>query len=88
MRAFLATLVLAMAALVGFSSPASAEWCGASSNGCDAAFSHTDCAGAGAFGAFGDKFDVYHDFRGGADGTQTGINNSNLCGRPQGATAN
>lgn len=45
--------------------------------------SQTTCSGAGAFGAFGDKGNVYHDFRGGTNGTQTGINNSNLCGNPQ-----
>jgi hypothetical protein len=38
-------------------------------------------AGSGAFGAFGDKNDFgTHDFRGGADGSQTGLNNSSLCG--------
>jgi hypothetical protein len=58
--------------------------------------SHTTCAGHGAFGAFGDKGDVTHDFgvnnpgsngAPGADGHQTAINNSNLCGNPQGTPA-
>ena len=41
---------------------------------------HTDgCAGAGAFGYFGPG----NNMAGGADGTQTGYNNSNLCGNPQ-----
>jgi ABC-type phosphate transport system substrate-binding protein len=53
--------------------------------------SQTDCSGAGAFGAFGANGDVSHDFgvnnpgsneAPGADGTQTGINNSTLCGQP------
>jgi hypothetical protein len=48
----------------------------------------TACSGAGAFGAFGANGDV-HDFginnpgsnnAPGADGTQTGLNNSTLCG--------
>ena len=37
------------------------------------------CAGAGAFGYFGPGTNM----AGGADGTQTGINNSSLCGNPQ-----
>ncbi len=37
------------------------------------------CAGHGSFGAFGKDA----NWAGGADGTQTGINNSNLCGNPQ-----
>jgi hypothetical protein len=54
--------------------------------GFDVANSNTICAGHGAFGANGD---VTHDFgvnylgsneAPGADGTQTGINNSSLCG--------
>jgi hypothetical protein len=53
---------------------------------------NTICAGHGAFGAFGAHGDVVHDFginnlgsngAPGADGTQTGINNSSLCGNPQ-----
>ena len=44
------------------------------------ATSHTDCAGHGAFGAFGKDY----NFAGGANGRQTGINNSSLCGNPQG----
>ncbi len=40
---------------------------------------NTPCAGHGAFGAFGKDA----NFAGGADGTQTGINNSTLCGHPQ-----
>ncbi|HET7652622.1 MAG TPA: hypothetical protein VFK42_06265 [Acidimicrobiales bacterium] len=53
--------------------------------------SQTECSGAGAFGAFGEHGDVSHDFgvnnlgsndAPGADGTQTGTNNSTLCGQP------
>jgi hypothetical protein len=35
----------------------------------------------GAFGYFG----KYHNLAGGADGYQTGINNSTLCGNRQGS---
>jgi hypothetical protein len=49
---------------------------------------NTICAGHGAFGAFGTFGVLYppfiHDFRGGADGQQTGANNAYLCGNPQG----
>ena len=59
---------------------ASSNYCDSSSTGCDTSSSQTTCAGAGAFGAFGSKD---NNFAGGADGTQTGINNSTLCGNPQ-----
>lgn len=85
MRAFLASLAIAAAALVGLASPASAEYCGASGNGCANAFANSDCAGHGAFGAFGSNGDGPHDFRGGASGDRTAYNNSTLCGNPQGA---
>jgi len=54
---------------------------------------NTDCAGHGAFGAFGTYGDVTHDFGAnnpgsnsvpGANGYQTGINNGTLCGNRQG----
>lgn len=60
--------------------------------GFEVANANTVCAGHGAFGAFGTFGDVTHDFGinnpgsngvPGADGTQTGINNSTLCGNPQ-----
>jgi hypothetical protein len=76
---------------------AKAAYCDQSGNGCDAASNAgAHCgtgAGSGAFGAFGDKGDVTHDFgvnnpgsngKPGADGHQTGINNSALCGNRQG----
>ena len=44
--------------------------------------SNTDCAGHGSFGAFGQKGDYGHDFRGGASGDNTAYNNSGLCGNP------
>jgi hypothetical protein len=49
----------------------------------------TVCSGHGAFGAFGEHGDVAHDFginnlgsngAPGANGYQTGLNNSGLCG--------
>ena len=81
----LATLVIAAAAFLGSGSVGNAAYCGASSNGCDQSMGNTICAGHGSFGAFGDKGDVYHDFRGGASGDRTAYNNSTLCGNPQGA---
>lgn len=41
---------------------------------------NTPCAGHGAFGAFGKD----NNFAGGANGCQTGIDNSTLCGNRQG----
>jgi len=42
--------------------------------------SHTQCSGAGAFGFFGKD----NSLAGGANGQQTGLNNSSLCGNRQG----
>lgn len=73
--------------------PSSAIATYGSQPGYDVAQSQTRCSGAGAFGAFGDKGDVVHDFghvypgdsngKPGANGAQTGYNNSHLCGSPQ-----
>jgi hypothetical protein len=82
----IASLVIAAAALLGSGGVADAAYCGASTNGCEQS-SRTPCSGHGSFGAFGEQGDFGHDFRGGADGQLTGQNNSNLCGNPQGATA-
>jgi hypothetical protein len=83
----IATLVIAAAALLGSGGSANAAYCGASSNGCDNSGSQEpgNCAGHGSFGAFGQKGDYGHDFRGGASGDRTAYNNSTLCGNPQGA---
>jgi hypothetical protein len=83
----IATLVIAAAALLGTGGSANAVYCGASGNGCanSGALTPGDCAGHGAFGAFGEKGDFGHDFRGGANGDTTAYNNSTLCGNPQGA---
>jgi len=64
--------------------------------GFETASSNSACAGHGSFGAFGKDYNLgnttsgnYHIYKGdysgqpGADGTQTGINNSTLCGNPQ-----
>jgi len=51
--------------------------------GFDVANGNTPCAGHGAFGYFGKD----HNLAGGADGQQTGFNNSGLCGNPQGSAA-
>ena len=48
--------------------------------GFDVANDKTECAGHGAFGAFGKD----NNFAGGANGEQTGLNNSGLCGNRQG----
>jgi len=60
------------------------DYCGASSNGCaHAAAAGAQCdtgAGSGGFGAFGKD----NNFAGGANGQQTGLNNSALCGNRQG----
>jgi hypothetical protein len=49
-----------------------------SANGYATARANTICADHGAFNAFGPG----NSMAGGADGTQTGINNSTLCGQP------
>jgi len=41
---------------------------------------NTECAGHGAFGFFGKD----NNLAGGANGEQTGLNNSGLCGNRQG----
>ncbi|MBI4080927.1 MAG: hypothetical protein HY430_04115 [Candidatus Levybacteria bacterium] len=61
--------------------------------GYEVSASHTDCQGHGSFGYFGKDWNLGNDQSGhypggsypgpGADGTQTGINNSSLCGNPQ-----
>ena len=65
-------------AAAGVSAGASDNYC--SMSGCLQSQSHTICALHGSFGAFGKD----NNFAGGADGDQTGINNSTLCGNPQG----
>jgi hypothetical protein len=66
--------------LTGLAAPALAANDYGSQPGYDQAQQSSDgCAGAGAFGYFGPG----NSMAGGADGTQTGINNSTLCGNPQ-----
>ena len=81
------TLVAAIAALAIVPATAGATY--GTQPGFSVANGNTVCAGHGAFGAFGANGDVAHDFginnpgsngAPGADGTQTGINNSSLCG--------
>jgi hypothetical protein len=85
MRKIICTSIAALA-LAGLSAPAYAGSAGDGSGygtqpGYDNAQTNSNgCAGAGAFGAFGKDYNL----AGGADGTQTGINNSSLCGNPQG----
>ena len=63
---------------------ASNSYCGSSANGCAAAIeAGAQCdsgAGSGAFGAFGPG----NDWSGGANGHDTGLANSSLCGNRQG----
>lgn len=73
------SIIAAALMMVGTSaSMASAANDYGSQPGYSIATGNTSCAGAGAFGAFGSG----NNFAGGADGTQTGINNSTLCGDP------
>jgi len=61
--------------------------------GHDVSASHTECQGHGSFGYFGKDWNLGNEQSGhypggsypgpGADGQQTGINNSHLCGNPQ-----
>jgi hypothetical protein len=76
MRTLLAAVVTAIAIIPA----ASAFGAYGTQPGFGTATDNTACAGAGAFGAFGTFGDVGHDFSGGADGYQTGLNNSTLCG--------
>ena len=71
-------ITAAIAALAIVPAAASASY--GTQPGFEVAQGQTACSGAGAFGAFGDKGDVAHDFAGGANGYQTGLNNSSLCG--------
>jgi hypothetical protein len=72
----------------GAAPPNGGGYCGASANGCAAASdAGAQCgsgAASGAFGAFGTYNSGTHDFRGGANGTETGRNNSAVCGNRQG----
>ena len=84
----------------GFALPALASTSGDGSDygtqpGYTQATTQTDCAGAGAFDAFGQGFNFGNSTSGhtpyagnaqngnGADGQATGSNNSSLCGNPQ-----
>lgn len=62
---------------------ASNSYCGSSANGCAAAAAAgAQCgtgAASGAFGAFGPG----NNWKGGADGTATGLSNSSVCGNRQ-----
>lgn len=77
----------AAAAMLAFPAGAAADaggqsgsYCGASSNGCAHSMANTECAGHGAFGAFGKD----NNFAGGANGQLTGYYNSSLCGNGNG----
>jgi hypothetical protein len=88
--------VLAAAAALALPAGAMADAGGYGSQpGYDVSNDNTDCAGHGAFGAFGTFGDIgIHDFghvypgdsngKPGANGQQTGLNNSGLCGNRQG----
>ncbi len=63
---------------------ASNNYCGSSDNGCDqAALVGAQCGSGAASGAFG-AFGKGNNFAGGANGHQTGLNNSAVCGNRQG----
>ena len=88
-------IIAAAAAVLAIPATASAAANGYGNNGSDQALSvGAQCgtgAGSGAFGAFGNFGDVYHDFgintdnngngaEPGTNGYQVGLNNSALCG--------
>jgi hypothetical protein len=76
------TLALSTAGVLvaGVAAPtfAANDYCGASANGCAHSQANTQCAGHGAFGAFGKD----NNWAGGANGDATAYNNSTLCGNP------
>lgn len=76
------TAFLALSALPVFAS-SDGGYC--SQPGCGVSNSNTECAGHGAFGIYSHGYvpDNYDTPRA-ADGTQTGLNNSGLCGNRQG----
>lgn len=87
MKKFIVSTAIAAVAFVSMTAPAfgaSNDYCGSSANGCaQAAEVGAQCgsgAASGAFGAFGKD----NNFAGGANGTQTGLNNSAVCGNRQG----
>lgn len=73
-----AALMMGTMSITAFA--AANDYCGSSANGCAAAANAgAQCvtgASSGSFGAFGPG----NNFAGGADGTQTGLNNSSVCG--------
>ena len=81
---FGATMLAATLMGMGTAHAASDDYCGSSANGCAAAIAAgAQCgtgAASGSFGAFGKG----NNFAGGADGQQTGLNNSGVCGNRKG----
>lgn len=79
-----AAVVLGLVAGLSVPALAANDYCGASANGCAAAqAAGAQCgtgAASGSFGAFGKD----NNFAGGANGQQTGLNNSAVCGNRQG----
>ncbi|HEX8976645.1 MAG TPA: hypothetical protein VF781_09035 [Solirubrobacteraceae bacterium] len=70
----------AFAIPVGSASADPNGYCGSSANGCAAAqAAGAQCGSGAASGAFG-AFGPGNNFAGGADGYQTGLNNSAVCG--------
>lgn len=91
LRLYLFGIAAAVIMALGYAAPsfaaaggASGEYCGASANGCaHATEAGAQCgtgAASGAFGAFGKD----NNFAGGANGQQTGLNNSAVCGNRRG----
>lgn len=69
-----ATAMIAASATTATAAPGGHDY--GEQPGYDTAMSKTACAGHGAFGVFGPG----ESMAGGADGEQTGLNNSGLCG--------
>jgi hypothetical protein len=82
--AFAGAIAMSMAVPAFADGSGGGDYCGASANGCaQAGAVGAQCdsgAGSGAFGAFGKD----NNFAGGANGQQTGLNNSAVCGNRQG----
>jgi hypothetical protein len=93
MKKLIAGAVVALALAVPAGATASVEHGYGSQPGYEVANGNTECAGHGAFGAFG-TYGYVHDFghvyegdsngKPGANGELTGLSNGTLCGNRQG----
>jgi hypothetical protein len=78
------SVAVLVAPVMGAAHAQSNNYCGSADHGCDqAGLVGAQCGSGAASGAFG-AFGPGNNFAGGADGTQTGQNNSAICGNRQG----